>query len=74
MARLLYALHLLLEDGMLAHALEHRAEQGDCLQHLATLLHSALHDMASTFPQHAPMPSGNLNSFLKVCIDALHRS
>lgn len=67
LARLLYALHLLLEDGVLAPALKGSMHQADAsLQQLAGLLHGALQDMATAFPQQAPIPSGNLHNFLKV--------
>ena len=67
MARLLYALHLLLEDDVLAAALSRRPQEAPgSLPQLAGLLHGALQDMAAAFPQHAPVPSGNLHGFLKV--------
>ncbi|KAK9800862.1 hypothetical protein WJX73_002141 [Symbiochloris irregularis] len=74
MARLLYALSLLLEDGILADGLarlERGAPEGSeglpCAapRHLAQLLQAALQDMASGFASHAAIPSGNLHTFLK---------
>lgn len=76
MARLLYALSLLLEDGILADGLarmeSNTADSGSAglpsaaPHHLALLLQAALQDMASGFVNHAAIPSGKVHAFLKV--------
>ena len=69
MARLLYALSLLLEDGILTAAMG-RMEPGtldaDAPHCLAGLLHVALQDMANGYAAHAAIPLGSLHAFLKV--------
>lgn len=68
MARLLYAVHLLLEDGILAAAVGRLAPSsaGADLGKLAGQLHATLQDMADAFSHTKFVPSRNLQGFLKV--------
>ena len=71
MARLLYALSLLLEDGILTAAMgqmQPGALDANAPHCLAGLLHAALKDMADGYADkaHAAIPSSSLHAFLKV--------